>query len=39
MDNSREEQYLPEWTQKVNKLGRVFLYNQTMWLSWSGTGI
>ena len=24
---------------KVKKLGRVFIYNQVMWLSWSGTGI
>ena len=39
MDNSMEEQYLPEWMGKVKKLGRVFVYNKIMWLSWSGTGI
>ena len=39
MENSKEEQYLPEWTGRVKKLGRVFVYNKIMWLSWSGTGI
>ena len=39
MGEMREEQYPPEWMEKVKKLGRVFIYNQVMWLSWSGTGI
>ena len=37
--NDLNEQYVPLWTQKVKKLGRVFVYNQVLWLSYSGTGI
>lgn len=37
--NDQEEHYVPLWTQKVRKLGRVFMYNQVLWLSYSGTGI
>ena len=39
MDFTNEEQYLSDWTEKVKKLGRVFISNGIMWLSWSGTGI
>ena len=39
MGDVREEQYPPEWMERVKKLGRVFIYNRVMWLSWSGTGI
>ena len=38
-DLTREEEYLPEWAEKVRKIGRVFVYNQVLWLSYSGTGI
>ncbi len=39
MENMREEQYPSEWMDNVSRLGRVFVYNGIMWLSWSGTGI
>ncbi|MCR5685642.1 MAG: hypothetical protein K6G81_09535 [Lachnospiraceae bacterium] len=30
---------ITHWTEHVKKLGRVFIYNNVLWLSYSGTGI
>lgn len=36
---NQEDIYSLEWTNSIKTLGRVFVYNGIMWLSYSGTGI
>ena len=31
--------YSLEWTNKVKVIGRAFVYNDCLWLSYSGTGV
>ena len=35
----KEDIYSLEWTNKVKVIGRAFVYNDCLWLSYSGTGV